>query len=150
MQYIIQHFFPMGLIAIVIVVIGGISVGIYKVIKTNSFEEPNSYRNLIRNQTIYDELHIAELKKWFIDNQSLAKGNAVFFLAKPSDETSRMFALDHIPNTLDKEYSLLQVIVDDATNLPVAIRLISFSRMDNILSANLSGKNYVIVNFKKT
>lgn len=146
MQNIIQNIFPIGLIAIAVV--AGVGVGIFKIIKSNSTEDPNSYDNLVKNQTVCDELRIAELKKWFLSKRSLIKGNAVFFLAKPCAETSQMFALSHVPNALDKEHSLLQVVVDGSTNLPAAVRLISFSKLDENLGKNLAEKNYIIINMK--
>ena len=146
MQSIVQHFFPIGLI--IIAVVAGVGVGIFKVVKSNSIEDPNSFDNLVKNQTVCDELRIAELKNWFLTNRSLAKGNAVFFLAKPCAETSQMFALSHTPSSLDKDHSLLQVVVDEATDLPVAIRLLSFSKLDENLSKNFTKKNYIIIDVK--
>lgn len=146
MQNIIQSFSLIGLFTIAVV--AGIGMGIFRIVRNNSAEDPNSYNNLIKNQTVCDELRIEELKKWFLTKCSLAKGNTVFFLAKPCMETSQMFALSRVPRALDKEHSLLQAVVDEATNLPVAIRLISFSKLDENLRENLAEKNYIIINIK--
>ena len=56
-----------------------------------------------------------------------------------------MFALNRVPDALDKKHSILQVVVDDATNLPVAMRLISFAKLDEELCKNLGEKSYVII-----
>lgn len=128
-----------------VAVIAGIVTGICKIIKANLEGNSNAYKNLIKKQSIYDELRIENLKEWFLSKGKLTKGNAVFFLAKPCKETSKMFALNRVPDALDKKHSILQVVVDDATNLPVAMRLISFAKLDEELCKNLGEKSYVII-----
>lgn len=129
-------------------VVAGIGTGIYKIIKANLEEDQNAYKNLIKNQSVYDELHIENLKEWFLSKRTLTKGNAVFFLAKPCKETSKMFALNRVPGALDKEHSILQVVVDDATNLPIAVRLVSFAKLDEELCRNLNEKSYVVIKMR--
>ena len=129
-------------------VVAGIGTGIYKIIKANLEEDQNAYKNLIKNQSVYDELHIENLKEWFLSKRTLTKGNAVFFLAKPCKETSKMFALNRVPGALDKEHSILQVVVDDATNLPIAVRIVSFAKLDEELCRNLNEKSYVVIKMR--
>lgn len=130
---------------IVIGVVAGIGVGIYKVMQKTDDIDQFSYAYLVKNQTVVDVLNGSVIAAWFQENRKLAKENACFFLAKPSADTSRMFALDRVPNNLDAEHCLLQCVVDESSNLPVAIRLISFSKMSEKLISQLEGKEYIII-----
>lgn len=135
--------------AIVGIVIG-IGIGIYKVIRSSENDDPNNYKNLIRGQYICDTLDGHTVMNWFQENAHLAKGEAVFFLAKPTKNTSKMFALDHVPKDLDITHCLIQCVVDESTNLPVAIRLVSFSRLSEKVSAPLGDKEYLIIKAQNT
>lgn len=126
-------------------IVVGVGVGIYKVVRKADEEDPNSYKNLIRRQYVCDKLDGQAVMKWFKERAGLAKGNPIFFLAKPTEQTSRMFALDRVPKTLDTAHCLIQCVVDDETNLPVDIRLISFCSLSEKLSATLAEKEYVMI-----
>lgn len=132
-----------------VAVIAGVGVGVYKVFKSDASDDSNSYEFLIKNQYVCDELNLNEIKKWFLLKRSLVKGNAFFFLAKPSPETSAMFALNRTPRDLDVDHSVLQIVVDDSTNLPVDMRLISFSRLSSDIESSFKDKKYIVVNIKE-
>lgn len=131
-------------------IIVGIGIGVYKVIKNAKNDDSNSYKNLIRGQYICDTLDGHTVMNWFQENAHLTKGEAVFFLAKPTKNTSKMFALGHIPKNLDTTHCLLQCVVDESTNLPIAIRLVSFSRLSEKVRAPLEDKEYLIIKAQHT
>lgn len=126
-------------------VVVGVGIGVYKVVKNAETEDPNSYQNLIRRQYVCDKLDGQTLMEWFKEKASLVKGNPVYFVAKPMDKTSRMFALGRVPKDMDTEHSLIQCVVDDATNLPVEVRLISFNKLSEKLRDSLSDKEYIVI-----
>ena len=131
--------------AIIIGIAAGIGLGIYKVLNDGDGNDSGTYACLIKNQAVVDLVDKATIWEWFQKNRTLAKGKAFFFLAKPSSKTSKMFALNRVPNGLDVDHCLLQCVVDEATDLPVAIRMISFSTINEKLAAVIKEKGYIIL-----
>ena len=79
------------------------------------------------------------------ENAEKANGNAVFFLAKPTLRTAEMFAVTADIQQLDQEHNLLQVVVDQKENLPVAVRLIACSSKPALIAERMEGKDYMII-----
>lgn len=115
-------------------------------INTNKVQaSKDDVTKLVENQLICDDLDIGNLVLWFKNNASKANGNAVFFLAKPSAETKKMFAITGKIDQLDSESNLIQVVVDKQKNFPVAMRLVSYNTLPEQLSNQLKSKNYIII-----
>lgn len=103
------------------------------------------FQDLISNQVVMDTANGRVLAAWFRENAKAAKGKPVFFLAKPCAQTVGMFGLDAIPEELDITHNLLQVVVDEAEKLPVAMRMVSFGTIDEDLEKSFNGQNYLVV-----
>lgn len=133
-------------------VVIGVGAGYYLYKKTKP-DEPKkeewfTFEGLIKNQEVVDTLDGHVLAKWFRENAKLSKGEPVFFLLRVNENAKKALALDTIPEKIDVEHNILQAVVDKDTNLPVAIRLVSFAEMAKSLEAalaSLKADGYVIV-----
>lgn len=130
------------------IVVGGVAAFfLLKKLRGNR-EETNTEDDvsaLVKNQLVCDALRMPDVVGWFRDNAAKAKGEAVFFLAKPTKHTAEMFAIIGDIELLDAEHNLLQAVVDSKKNLPVAIRLIAFDTCPDKLTEQLNGKDYMII-----
>lgn len=128
------------------VVLGICAGGLYWVRHRKTMESSFfRFADLIANQVVMDAVNGRLLADWFRENGAVAKGTPVFFLAKPCGQTVKMFGLDAIPQELDVTHNLLQVVVDEAEKLPVAMRMVSFERMDTELEKAFNGQNFLVV-----
>ena len=118
-----------------------------KVTKNKGPKEParNSFDELIRDQMLFDSLDVKNLLSWFHGNASKAKGGAVFFLARPTKKMATMLNLTNRPADLDTTHNLLQAVVDKRENLPVAVRMVSFSSISEKLEKRLNASDYLII-----
>ena len=103
------------------------------------------FSDLIANQIVMGVVNGRVLTLCFRENASAAKGTPAFFLAKPCQQTVEMFGLDAIPEELDLEHNLLQIVVDEREKLPVAARMVSFENMDPDLEKAFNGKNFLLI-----
>lgn len=104
------------------------------------------FDRLVETQLVCDVLDGATLSDWFKLQKVNFKEELVFFLAKPTAMTAKMFALDHIPEQLDCSHSILQVAVNKDSYEVKAIRLISYNGMNDGIAKLLENKDYVIIN----
>lgn len=130
------------------IIVGGIvaAVLIKKSHPTAPDAKPsNMLDELVRNQFICDSLDMGNVASWFRENMSKAEGSAVFFLAKPTKKMAEMFAITGDIQLLDPEHNLLQAVVDQKKNLPVAIRLISYDTKPELIAERMKAKDYMII-----
>lgn len=107
--------------------------------------EKDMMSKLIENQLVCDALDTGNITAWFREKEVLTKGNAVFFLAKPTAYTAKMFFLQEDWKQLDPKHNLLQAVVDEEKKLPVAVRVISFNTMPRDLADKIKDKDYIIL-----
>ncbi|MBR5565271.1 MAG: hypothetical protein IKW08_03795 [Roseburia sp.] len=112
--------------------------------RKNDASKEERVSQLIENQWVCDELDTKKVIHWFRENAALANGEVVFFLAKPTPHTAKMFALQDEWKQLDPEHNLLQVIVDEKVKLPVAVRVISFNTMPQKLADEMKEREYML------
>lgn len=108
-------------------------------------KQRTDFDKLIETQLVCDVLDGATLAEWFKNQQETSKVDLIFFIAKPTGETIKMFALDHVPEELDCEHCLLQVAVKKENCEVKAIRMISYNLMNQGIAILLENKDYVIV-----
>lgn len=133
--------------ALALGVVLGICVGGWYWVKLRKTKGSSlfSFTDLISNQVVMDTVNGRQLAAWFRENAHAAKGTPAFFLAKPCKQTAEMFGLDSIPQELDLEHNLLQVVVDEKEKLPVAMRMVSFGTIDADLEKAFNGQNFLLV-----
>lgn len=112
--------------------------------KTELKYETVSYSQLIKEQAVTDELNGPMLSKWFREND-YEEIKTVFFLAKPTRENSKMFAITDYPKKVDVNHYMLQVIVDADKNIPVKHRIISFNTVADGISELFNSDGYTII-----
>ena len=105
-----------------------------------------AFDKLVENQLVCDALDGATLAGWFKKQQERFGAELVFFIAKPTAETAKMFALDRVPEQLDREHSLLQVAVNKENYEVKAIRMISYNTVNEKIAKLLENDDYVIIN----
>lgn len=127
--------------------IAAVAFVVVKAAKKKGLKESasNSFDALIKNQMLFDSLDVKNLLSWFHGNAPKAKGGAVFFLAKPTKKMAEMFNLTNPPAGLDTSHNLLQAVVDKRENLPVAVRMVSFSSISQKLEKRLEASDYLII-----
>ncbi|MBR5565272.1 MAG: hypothetical protein IKW08_03800 [Roseburia sp.] len=126
------------------------AVGVYgfsKMLEEESGKEERKtiFEKLVEKQKVCDIADGQIILKWFRAHEQKGGANPVFFLAKPTEDTVRMFALGKLPKELDCEHSLLQAVVDGDSKKTKAIRMISFSSLQKEIADLLSEKDYVII-----
>lgn len=115
-------------------------------IEQNLPQEKSEFDKLIDNQCVCDVLDGPTLIAWFKEQEANIEAPLVFFIAKLTDETAKMFALMDIPEKLDREHTLLQVAVDKESYDVKAIRLINYVTQSDGVARLLKEEDYVIVN----
>jgi len=127
------------------VIVGGVAAAAVLKKFRPTANKTDMLENLVKNQLICDALDMGNVIAWFRENAEKAKGNAVFFLAKPTEQMAEMFAITGNIRQLDPEHNLLQIVVDKKENLPVAIRLISYDTKPNLIAEQMKEKDYMII-----
>lgn len=107
--------------------------------------QPSAFDKLVEKQLVCEELTGTVLADWFRKQQADSREKLVFFLAKPTENTAKMFALGRIPGELDRDHSLLQAAVTEAGQQVRAVRLISCNTLAESVAKLLEGKEYVII-----
>ena len=89
------------------VIIGGIAVGIvlkkHKSVETAT-AKTDMLSELVKNQFVCEALDMENVTAWFRENANKAQNDAVFFLAKPTTQTAKMFAITGDIMQLKQEY----------------------------------------------
>lgn len=109
-------------------------------------KQRTDFDKLVETQLVCDFLDGATLADWFKKQQDSFKKELIFFVARPTSETAKMFALDHVPEQLDRNHSLLQVAVNKENYEVKAIRMISYNSIHEGIGDLLKDKDYVIIN----
>lgn len=108
--------------------------------------QPSAFDKLVEKQLVCEELDGTLLADWFRKQQGDPNEKLVFFLAKPTENTAKLFALGRIPEELDRDHSLLQAAVTEDGQQVRAVRLISFATLAESVAKLLEDKEYVIIN----
>ena len=108
-------------------------------------KEKTAFEKLIEKQKVCDIADVSMLTEWFREYEQKGAPKPVFFIAKPTEHTSKMFALGKIPRELNCEHSLLQAVINGKSMEVKAIRLISFSSLQKEITQLFGDKDYVIV-----
>lgn len=103
-----------------------------------------SFKTLIQNQTVVDELDGKLIADWFKENRTTEK-RCDFVLAKPTEKNAQLFSLCDFPTEIDVEKSILQVVLDTESKNVSAIRLISYNTMMPELAQKIGDKEFTIV-----
>lgn len=107
--------------------------------------EDETFKDLIRNQAVFDKVDGAMLMKWFKEQRCELQGNVVFIVAKAGPTAYEMFALPNPPEEFIPDHYLLQAVVDADRNLPIQVRLISYGQIVDGLDEKLGSDGYLIV-----
>lgn len=108
-------------------------------------KEPSQFDKLIATQFVCDEVNGIILADWFKKQKEKSIESVVLFIAMPTKEAEKMFALEPLPKELDNKHYLLQVVVGEKDCDIKAIRLINFNTMASELSQLFGEKDYIIV-----
>lgn len=126
----------------------------YELIKRSGFTEKNDrdaseteniFDELVKNQLVCDELDGNILVEWFKKQAENSDEELVFLIARPTEETAKMFAVSPLPDNLDKEHSMFQAAVNKETYVTVAVRMVSFVSLNNGVAELFGNEDYVVV-----
>lgn len=107
-------------------------------------EKRKRFQDLIKNQSVVENLTSKDMSEWFKNHKSEVPANAKMIIAFPSDE---VFKGLKYPTTesLDKEKNILQWFYDSENGKVLKIRLVNFSNIDSNFQAHLLENNGMII-----
>lgn len=126
----------------------GAIVGISELLMSleNNVSAPtiDAYRP-IREDVFCQKINGDFLSDWFDERKKKHGSHAIYFLARMTEKTMRMFAMDKVPAGINMKHYLIMAIVDKEQNLPKAVCLVNFSEIDQALEEILGDQEYMLI-----